>query len=90
VKAEQAILAMNGCTAALCPLPADFIISTRAKVAATHPDTNMVTEAAFRIIMILESPISGDRMQSEVEGLARASDIITGRHTILTRYAILI
>jgi glycine/D-amino acid oxidase-like deaminating enzyme len=79
IKASKVILATNAYTAALYPPAAEFIIPTRAQVAAIRPGSNIANNPALKRTMILESPISGEYMQSRAEGFSGAGDIIIGK-----------
>jgi glycine/D-amino acid oxidase-like deaminating enzyme len=76
----EVILATNAYTAALYPPAAEFIIPTRARVAAIRPGSNIANNPALKRTMILEGPISGEYMQSRAEGFSGAGDVIIGGH----------
>lgn len=78
MKAKRVILATNAYTPALYPPSASLIIPTRAQVAAIRPGSNIANNPALKRTMILESPISGEYMQSRAEGSSGAGDIIIG------------
>jgi glycine/D-amino acid oxidase-like deaminating enzyme len=78
ITAEKVILATNAYTPALYPPAASLIIPTRAQVAAIRPGSNIANNPALKRTMILESPISGEYMQSRAEGFSGAGDIIIG------------
>jgi len=88
IKAENVILATNAYTGALYSPAAEWIIPTRAQVAAIRPGSNIANSPALKRTMILESPISGEYMQSRAEGFSGAGDIIIGKgpflHTLTT------
>jgi glycine/D-amino acid oxidase-like deaminating enzyme len=80
IEANKVILATNAYTAALYPPAAEFIIPTRARVAAIRPGSNIANNPALKRTMILEGPISGEYMQSRAEGFSGAGDVIIGGH----------
>lgn len=78
VFAEKVILATNAYTAALYPGLAEFIIPTRAQVAAVRPGSNIAGNPALMRTCIWESAISGEYMQTRAEGFSGAGDVIIG------------
>jgi len=86
LKAEKVILATNAYTAALYPPAVHWIIPTRAQVAAIRPGSNIADNPALKRTMILESPISGEYMQSRAEGFSGAGDIIIGKISFFQGY----
>ena len=86
LQAEKVILATNAYTGALYPSAADWIIPTRAQIAAIRPGSNIADNPALKRTMILESPISGEYMQSRAEGFSGAGDIIIGKISFFQGY----
>ncbi|KAK0113020.1 hypothetical protein ONS95_014730 [Cadophora gregata] len=78
VRAEKVILATNAYSSVLYPPLANFLIPTRAQVAAVRPGSNIVNNPALTRTMDLESHVSGDYMQARAEGTTGAGDIIIG------------
>lgn len=76
VFADNVILATNAYTAALYPPLAEFLIPTRAQVAAVRPGSNIAGNPALKRTCGL-SP--GDYMQSRAEGFSGAGDIVIGK-----------
>lgn len=80
VMAEKVILATNAYTAALCPPLAEFIIPTRAQVAAIRPGSNIAGNPALMRTCGMTSAISGDYMQTRAKGFSGAGDVIIGEY----------
>ncbi|KAH7360475.1 FAD dependent oxidoreductase superfamily protein [Rhexocercosporidium sp. MPI-PUGE-AT-0058] len=78
IRAENVVLATNAYSSALYPPLTEFLIPTRAQVAAVRPGSNIVNNPALKRTMGLESHVSGDYMQSRAEGGSGAGDIIIG------------
>ncbi|KAH7418155.1 FAD dependent oxidoreductase [Cadophora sp. MPI-SDFR-AT-0126] len=78
IRGEKIILATNAYSSVLYPPLTEFLIPTRAQVAALRPGSKIVDNPALKRTMILESHISGEYMQSRAEGTSGAGDIIIG------------
>lgn len=78
VYAEKVILATNAYTPALYPALAEFIIPTRAQVAAVRPGSKIAGNPALMRTCGLNSAISGDYMQTRAEEFSGAGDVIIG------------
>ncbi|MCJ1444022.1 MAG: hypothetical protein MMC23_004522 [Stictis urceolatum] len=79
VRADRVILATNAYTAALYPLLTDFLIPTRAQVAAVRPGSNIVGNPALKRTCGMTTSESGDYLQSRAKGLSGEGDIIVGK-----------
>jgi glycine/D-amino acid oxidase-like deaminating enzyme len=78
VLAEKVILATNAYTSALYPPLAEFIIPTRAQVAAVRPGSNIAGNPALMRTSVMTCAISGEYMQTRAEGFSGAGDVIIG------------
>ena len=76
---DKVILATNAYTAALYPPLAEFIIPTRAQVAAIRPGSNIAGNPALLRTCALNSALSGDYMQTRAKGFSGEGDVIVGK-----------
>lgn len=78
ITAENVILATNAYTSKLYPPLREFLIPTRAQVAAIRPGSSIMGNPALRRTMGLESSVSGDYMQVRADGSSGEGDVIIG------------
>lgn len=83
IAAEKVILATNAYTAALYPPLSEFIVPTRAQIAALRPGSTIAGNPVLERTAALESAISGEYMQSRSKGTTGAGDIIIGGGRLL-------
>jgi glycine/D-amino acid oxidase-like deaminating enzyme len=81
IVAQKVILATNAYTAALYPPLSDFIVPTRAQIAAIRPGSSIAGNPALKRTCGLEREISGEYMQSRAQGTSGEGDIIIGKHS---------
>jgi len=85
VRAEKVILATNAYTSALYPPLGEFLIPTRAQVAAVRPGSNIAGNPALKRTCGLNSAISGDYMQTRMPPFSGAGDIIVGKKPFISK-----
>ena len=79
VETGKVILATNAYTSALYPPLSEFLIPTRAQVAAVRPGSNIAGNPALKRTCGLNSAISGDYMQTRMPPFSGAGDVIVGK-----------
>ena len=79
-------LATNAYTAALYPPLAEFIIPTRAQIAAVRPGSKIAGSPVLERTAGLENSFSGEYMQTRSTGTSGAGDIIMGNYAFLQTY----
>lgn len=79
ISAKKVILATNAYTSFLYAPLSEFIIPTRAQIAALRPGSNISGNPVLQRTVCFFSEVSGDYMQARSEDTSGAGDIIIGK-----------